>query len=210
MIVEEYKKIHGLLKLEDSGEYLTSIMKEQFRRSITLFTEEYKLKKKQCKDEFLKVMDKLFQKGIEKQMQENKAKVAYLCIFYLKSSIMTGTYQMQINLYDQNLYLDTMDVSVNWDATFLMKFYEEDMKKLNKLANRNIYKWSYREYQLLKMEYSDVYRNILELYCVDLIRDILQLETYKKLDKEDNISAYFGGYLEKLHCIYPIENTKEG
>ena len=123
---------------------------------------------------------------------------------------MKGTYQMQINLYDNNLYLDKNEVSEKWDTTFLLKHYEEDIVKLNKLAKEHIYRWNCINKQQLMVIYAGLYKNLLELYCTDFIKDIQVLESYKHLEKEEDIGVYFGGYLEKLHGIYPIGSEKEG
>jgi hypothetical protein len=103
-MVGEFKDIHGLLQLEDSTEYFAGIMEEQYKHSIALFLHEFKEKKQVYKQEFMKVIDQVLLKGIEKQENGRKERIAYICIFFLKSSIMTNSYQMQINLYDQNLF----------------------------------------------------------------------------------------------------------
>ncbi|HEX3077399.1 MAG TPA: hypothetical protein VHQ24_11105 [Lachnospiraceae bacterium] len=209
-MVGEFKDIHGLLQLEDSTEYLAGIMEEQYKHSIALFLHEFKDRKQVYKQEFMKVIDQVLLKGIEKQENGRKERIAYICIFFLKSSIMTSSYQMQINLYDQNLYMDRNDVFTKWDTTFLMKYFENDIAVLNRMAKQRIYHWGYKEYQLLTMEYVKMYMDLLELYCADFIRDMLLLESYDRINKEDTVKVYYGGYLNQLHCIYPLEVPKEG
>jgi hypothetical protein len=91
-----------------------------------------------------------------------------------------------------------------------MKYFENDIVVLNRMAKQRIYHWGYKEYQRLTMEYAKMYMDLLELYCTDFIRDMLLLESYDRISKEDTVKAYYGGYLNQLHCIYPLEVPKEG
>ncbi|WP_310604625.1 hypothetical protein [Anaerosporobacter sp.] len=49
------------------------------------------------------------------------------------------------------------------------------------------------------------HKTIIEVYGMKLIRELFELELYKKLEREEDIKVLYGGYLEKFHTIYPME-----
>ncbi|WP_310603817.1 hypothetical protein [Anaerosporobacter sp.] len=200
---------YPMFQLENSEEFLTTIIEEQFKDSMNAFFIDYKKTKQVHRAEFLRVIENLLQKGIKKQEAGKKGKIAYICIFFLESAVMTGSYQMQIQMYDKNLYFDRNEVSSRWDTSFIMKYYEKDIEELDKKAKKRIYYWRYKEYQKMKLEYAKAYKAIVEVYGMELIRELFELELYKKLEREEDIKVLYGGYLEKLHTIYPMEMLNE-
>lgn len=61
------------------------------------------------------------------QIEERKGPLAYISIFYLKSSIYTGTNQLMIQALTDELYFDPVEVSVDFSIDFIMQYLEDDM-----------------------------------------------------------------------------------
>ncbi|BCJ92609.1 hypothetical protein acsn021_01780 [Anaerocolumna cellulosilytica] len=194
-----------MLKRDTSMEYLSYSMAEQFEKSMSLFLNDYNKNRTEIDYNFVKAMDKLCEKCIQMQEKEEKGEIAVISIFYLKSSILMDKYQLQINLYNENFYLDRADLFGLWDITFLMKYFAEDIKSIYQKAVHHIARFSYADYQELKMQYAEAYHFILQKFCQERAAEVINLASYQAMKKWEQTIITYGGFMDKGVCIFPVE-----
>lgn len=188
--------------LDKNEVYVQKLMSEQYEKNLLEISKEYVEKKEKIDKEFISVFDALFRSGIAMQQEGRKGKIAVISIFNLKSSILTENYDIQINLYDENFYLDRKDIFAFWKPTFLMKYYKSDME-FYKEKTKHILGIGYEKLQEFRMQYCDLYTVLISKYCMEKSGEIVKLESYKQLEKWEETIITFGSYMDKGICIYP-------
>lgn len=93
---------------------------------------------------------------------------------------------MQINLYDENFYLNNNDIYALWKTSFFMKYYVDDIEFLKREARHNIVGFDYEKFQEIQMQYGEVYGILLEKYCRERVEDIIALPSYESLKKTNS------------------------
>lgn len=198
----------AVIQLEKYETFLQETLTVRFEKSMNLFMEEYQHKKQQIDSSFIEAVDELCIRGAKMQEKEQKGDIAVISIFNLKSSILTSEHKLQINLYDENFYLDRKDIFKLWDCSFLMKYFEDDMQYIRIKANHNLVGFRYEDYQLLKLQYSEFYNMILAGLCEERAEEIVRLTSYKNMKKKDGTVITYGGYMDKGVLLYPAEPEK--
>lgn len=198
-----------MLKLDQSDDYIMGMLGERFEISSELLLKEYIKNKDIIDNEYLQVFNDLFLRCIAMQKEGKKEKIAVISIFYLRYSILTESYDIQLNLYDENFYLDNNNIYSLWKSPFFMKYYVDDIEFLKREAKHNIVGFNYEKLQDIRMEYGEVYGVLLEKYCREKVTDIITLPSYEGMDKSEHTIITFGNYMDKGICIYPLD-IKEG
>lgn len=83
---------------------------ETFPDTISQISLEWERNKEQIQKEYRSIFDQLFRQCLNMQKEGKKGKIKYLNIFYLHSSLITETYELQIGLFDHNFYKDRSHV----------------------------------------------------------------------------------------------------
>lgn len=177
----------------DNEEYVKTRIKE-ITDSIQKTIKE---NKEQILSGFQDAFDEAFQKGIRMQKTEEKGAIAYLCIGILRSSLLTKTYQLRIDLYDSNFYLDRVECEGYWDVGFAFQGLDDDMNYFTKCARKKLVRIQDAEMLIFMQEYQEHYFDILEGFCIENIAGILELPNWKALKKEAEVNFTYGEFLDK-------------
>lgn len=81
-------------------------MKGLLEQSTENILQEIEKKDSLVKKEFLQAIESVLSAGFQMQQRKEKQAIAFLHIFYLRSAILTDTYELQIYLFDKRSYLD--------------------------------------------------------------------------------------------------------
>lgn len=146
---------------------------------------------------FQDAFDEVFQKGTKMQKAGAKGAIAYVCIGILRSSLMTKTYQMRIDLYDKNLHMDQRECASPWAVDFLFKWLDEDVIYFTKCARQKLVRIQDAEMVIFMQEYQENYFDILETFCAQHIHDVIQIKSWGGLNKEAQVKFTFGEFLDQ-------------
>ena len=105
----------------------------------------------------------------------------------MKSGLLTGTYELQINLFDKRSYFDPQECYGFWIPTLFIKFFEEDIEKFYEKARKHLVQFGYAGKQDVKLHYYDAYLAMIGQFIVKEGLEIIKLSSFQKLEKEENI-----------------------
>lgn len=181
---------------------------EQVRQNITDAIEKNSLGiLKNFKNSF----NDVFVKGAKMQKDREKGAIAYVCIEILRSSLLTRTYQLRIDLYDKNLHLDQRECASQWGVDFAFQWLDEDMNYFTKRAREKLIRILDAEMIIFMQHYQEHYFKILEEFCERHIQNILQLPSWEGLKKEETVKFTYGEFLDKgVYLEIVNSNLAEG
>ena len=67
-------------------------------------------------------LGEVFQKAQQMQKADRKGKICTMGISYLQSSVLTGNYELRIDLYDKEFYLDSAECCTYWNPAFITEY----------------------------------------------------------------------------------------
>ena len=74
----------------------------------------------------------VFQKAQQMQKADRKGKICTMGISYLQSSVLTENYELRIDLYDKEFYLDSAECCTYWKPEFVTGYLLQDVEYLKK------------------------------------------------------------------------------
>lgn len=164
------------------------ILEEKFLKNEQLILKEYFNNK-----------NKILRKNADKiNNLLNKSKcfakdIKYISVLFLRSSLITKTYDFYFGLYDEKLYLDENILYTTLNLSFIFTYFEKDIDYFKE--NCNIYNLSSYEVYYLEQEYIKYYYKI----AFKIFKDIL-IEVLKDCDFED-YKVIFGEYMGEFSEI---------
>lgn len=147
--------------------------------------------------DFQYAFNEAFQKGVEMQKAGEKGAIAYVCIAILRSSLLTKTYQMRLDLYDKNLHMDQWECASQWPVDFVFQWLDEDMTYFTRCARQKLVRIQDAEILTFMQEYQENYFDILEEFCSRHVQDVIQIASWSELNKEEQVKFTFGELLDK-------------
>ena len=69
-------------------------------------------------------LGEVFQKAQQMQKADRKGKICTMGISYLQSSVLTGNYELRIDLYDKEFYLDSAECCTYWNPAFITEYIQ--------------------------------------------------------------------------------------
>lgn len=178
-LFEKYKKISSQVFEEIDKKYTDTVYYEEL------------------KEAFLDACEKC-----DKMQQNNKKKeIMFVGVHFLKSSMITGTYDLYINFYDNHLYGDRVETYGIWKPKTIMSYYDEFAEIYEKNIRRKIVRPMYSEIQDMKMQlYGDflkIAEGIVRAYAFELIN----LPEFITLNRQSEYALFFSAYMELGHPL---------
>lgn len=160
---------------------------------------------------FQKQIKLLCEKAYELQKNHQKEAIQFLSISYLRRCVYTKKYEIRMDLYNKNFYLDSCKIYEYWDMEFLFQFFEKDIDDVWKqIRSKNpplfiqVQDYEEKEFALWYIKH---YYKIAELFFQDQISNILQQEEFQLLKKEENYFVLYGGYMEEQKILFSSEGS---
>lgn len=137
-------------------------------------------------------------KGKELQKNDKKDPIEYICIHFLRSSILTKTFDVEISLYDSQYYFDLDVVTEVWSPKWIVPYWENDIKQLANYLNRKVERFHKGELEKISLDYGIWYYQWLFVFVKSCVMDFIHLDSYNKLLKTDTCKIWMGEiYLDR-------------
>lgn len=121
----------------------------------------------------------------------------YVIISPLGSGVITGSYELQIALFDQNLYNEEDPLCLYWTPQFIFKDIEEDMTAYKKMAVKEIIRLRGDEVYEIRRKYALCHAYISMLYMDRIIRSVFELPVWNEVADADT-KVLYGTYMEQM------------
>lgn len=182
------------------------MMEPIFQDSMEQMMKEYKLRENEILNELCGKVAGLFE--LAKKMQEEGARdpITDLGICYLLSSNLTGNYELRLDLYDRDFYLDEEECCTYWEPEFLTTYLKKDREYFKKEIRKQIPQIKTYEMQ----DFLDLYRNNYMYILLQFFQQMLP-EIFKRIEKKsegittEEFRVIFGEYMGNFDVIYGKE-----
>ena len=140
----------------------------------------------------------VFQKAQQMQKADRKGKICTMGISYLQSSVLTENYELRIDLYDKEFYLDSAECCTYWKPEFVTGYLLQDVEYLKKEIRFKIPQIKTYELQQFIDGYLLNYMYLLAQFFQQILPQVLdKTKTLFQEVAEENMSVTFGEYMGK-------------
>lgn len=148
-------------------------------------------------------LKEVFEKAQQLQEEAAKGKICTMAFSSLQSSVLTESYELRIDLYDKELYLDSAECCTYWRPEFITKYLLKDTEYFkNKICMKIPQIKSYEIQQFID-GYVLNYRYLLVQFFQQILPQVL--EDIKKVfpeTAEENMTVIFGEYMGKGIVVF--------
>ena len=182
--------------LSSVEDYLQQHTNETVSRIMADFDDQFG----QILDEFHQVIKTCSEQTIRQQTDSDKGKLKYIIISFLNSSVITQTYDLQVDFYDDRMYLDENTATGYWRPGFMVPYLKlDDINTLQTLFSQKVTR--VMDYEMLELQYGfiGILSSLYPHFCAKLIQHSRHLLC--EVEKEDEIPVLFGIYMESAPYI---------
>lgn len=205
---EKFKRLYKQANdyVEKKVEILNSIVDEYY--NLNLKEEEIERISYQMNDNLedikyniLNIFDKLFQDINYKQMNENKNTIKYINLSFLKTRLLENKGVFLIEAFDNKFFLDNIKNNVELELNFLYEDYFDNNFE-DELLQKHSFYINKNDLKNIKIDISIKYIVVVANIIGFLIDDIVKLESFELINKENNMKFLIGEYRAKSFLIY--------
>lgn len=194
---------------EQLNEFAKEFMTPRLEKNVKQLQQEIAQNGAKIKRELLSCIDSLFNKCISQQQKKNKQSIKYIHFFYLRLAVLTQQYDIQINAFSEQSYMDDIETMTFWKPDFIMKYYEDDIAAIEKEARKQVVRFEYSQLMELRQRCFSIYVMLIGQYLMSVVGDIAILESFHQMKKTEDIQIVFGGYMDKGIQLWALAAQKE-
>ena len=137
------------------------------------------------------------------QSMETQSEIAFLVIHFLKSSLLNKSYDYEIKLYNESLYLDENDVAGYWYPEFLYQFADDEEVFLKKELQRKFIIIKSYEIEILRRKLFSQYWGAAKQYFKILTNCLCERPEFKQVKTNGKLRVLYGEHMGKLEELEP-------
>lgn len=138
---------------------------------------------------------------ITMQKQRKAKRIEYLAVFYLRSSIITGSHEYMIMLADDTLYLDDFRLERYWYPAKLYKTLTENISLAQKEIRKQFVRVTDYEMAYISRIIEEDYFDAMEIGITANLSTILKVEQISKMNEKNTFSCIYGEYMGPVKTI---------
>lgn len=150
---------------------------------------------------FMDCVNRLLDEEFCKQKENNQRKAVYFCFFYLYSSILTESFEYEIRITDEKLYLDVDSCLQYWYPDFIYLNAKNDMDIVKEALMKKFVRISKYEVEYQVYKIREDYIGLVEVYLSHMIEQINSSQRYQSIRKDNEFHFLFGEYMGKLQTF---------
>lgn len=186
-------------RLNEMETYITLIWGERFAEDQKKIYNYFQMQQTEIVYDFCNyVVNKIIPDVCELQATGIQSEIAFVVIQFLRSSHLSRSYDYEIKLYNETLYLDENEVAGYWYPEFMYQFAnDEELFLINELHRKFIKIKSY-EIEILRQKLFSQYWNIAKQYFKILTNCLCEMPEFKQVKTNDKIQVLYGEHMGKL------------
>lgn len=151
-------------------------------------------------DDFSQVVCQLVTQAQHLQKASGKKTIKYFSVAYLRSSIITKTYEFQFSLMDKLYFADPVECCAYWGINLLTSHIGAEYAAFLTAMKKNIVQLhAYEVDGLWRAHILKDYNTVMKSFFAKHIKSIAEAAGIGKLSLEDEVLFIFGGYMDR--CI---------
>ena len=146
--------------------------------------------------------------AILSQHHEQKGIITYISFSALLSSILTQQYSFGINFYDEQFFVDAIDVFSEWNVKEIAPFIESDIEVVKKQLQKEFVGVCESELLEIKHQHALAYLLVCGHFLESKLAFVLKNLQLANLKTAQTVIVTLGLYMEKQTTIYRFEVGK--
>lgn len=186
-----------MTRLETIERYLRPFLHNLVRKKVMILEQ-------QIADCIPKEIEAFLWAAVERQRTDTWTP-AYLSVFHLHSSSLTGTYQYQVLLMDEKMYFDDSLEECDWFPAFLYGSMEEEKAALSYELKKNFVRVTEYEINHGLRQLAKEYKKVMEVYLIKTLCYLHENPAFMELEKKEPFHFLFGDYMGEIKSILIYE-----
>lgn len=182
--------------------YTETIAAKKMKEVLGTIIQNYRHNEKDIIEDFLQKIKILLRKYDVAQKNGEKGKLKAIQFCFLHLSVLKGDFEIHIEAFDHNLYLNRCEVNEVWRANIIYDHYEEYVTFLIKKCVQNVKGFSYKEKQKLRKRAALDFHAMTIRIISEHVKQIVELDEFQKMDIEDQGVISFGEYMNDSQPLY--------
>lgn len=150
----------------------------------------------------------VFQKAISRQKENGKGKIQFIAIYFLYSSLQSGEYNIQVELYDEKYLFDKEPIVGLVDCSHILKYYGDEWKHYSNYMQKHVIQVKYTELLKYRKALQYKYKKIVYETIKRYLPYIMKLKSFVDMEKCERYCITFGEYFSEAECLYPEEKNE--
>lgn len=196
--------VKEMLEPEKMNEFAGQVIKEILAENTKKLNRALAGQQGQAeKKEFLDCMNRLFTKCREEQEKGKKKPIRYVYLFYLNAALLTETYEIQINAFSEEAYLDQTECMQLWVPRLFVESFQSTFETLDRKVGREVIRYNSRMKMELKQKLFYIYLLFLQQFLMREIGEAEKLDSFQRMEKHETLQIVFGGYMSEGVLLWP-------
>lgn len=166
-------------------------------QSFTALLQAYKRDEERIFGAFQNALEELYSKAKEMQLSGKKDSLSSLGICYCLSSVYTGNYEVRLDVYNEEFYLDESECCVYWEPDFIVSYLVEDMEYFRKVIKQKISQIKIYEEQQFLTGYMRNYMYALLEFLRQEMPNVPEQMQKRGIQVAEEFQVFFGEYMGK-------------
>ncbi len=176
-------------------------MKPILYQSIEELLQAYKKDEEIILGTFQNALEELYFKAKEMQFIGKKDSLSSLGVCYCLSSVYTGNYEVRIDLYNEEFYLDESECCVYWEPDFIVSYLVKDMEYFRKTIKQKIPQIKIYEEQQFMTGYMRNYMYVLLEFLRQKMPNASEQMHKHGIRISEDFQVFFGEYMGRYVVI---------
>ena len=189
------------MRMEQVLETASAPVENQIQSAYAELQAYYDVNREDIDRRFMDLFQQLFSMGVTAQ-QNGKGAISYLAVSHLYSSLITGTGEFILALYDDRLYFDDDPINIYWSPVFLWEQFNRDMEEIERALKGRLTRLKKYELDAVKTEYAERFFEIGHKMFADYTVLIISMMENSSLKITPGFAVIYGGYLDTATVLW--------
>lgn len=159
-------------------------------------------------EKFVLQIDQYLDKILQMQIKEKKDSINYIVFSFLYSGIDLGTFEIQLEAFDEKFYLDESPITGKVKSYILEKYWNTDWNDFYIFMQKKIIRLQYSDIYPYRKLFITKYNKLIRTFLLQFIPIIIFLEKFQKIKKSDDFRILYGEYRSKCEVLYEVDKDE--
>lgn len=156
------------------------------------FIDDLSQNKEKYVKNFIAKIDLLFKEFLAKQEEGKKGAAEQVIVYFLRSSIVTETFDFCIHVYDQQFLWEAEETFVVWNEKVVEEYFKRTIQKIKQDIKGKLTGVVDYDYTSIELRIGELFLSSMYAIVCQACKEIFHLKSYQEMKKSDNIKIYFG------------------
>lgn len=183
-------------RIDDMRTFAKELLSPRFETRLKVFQKD-SIEYTDMTREYRKAMSEIVQHALLSQQSGKFGIAKYLSIFYLRSSVITGSYEFAISITNERYCLDPFGQFIFWCPKQIFANIAEDIDFFEKAARKQWVRIRPYEIEEIKRLYVNDYYRLAAFFFGEETMSAALVAGIEQLKREHELKFLYGGYMDQ-------------